>query len=280
MSARDSASPGRGSSGGLANGGVGGGFGGGAAGGRTGMGGGAGYNGGYGSHTGLTTGTDIRGNTAFGRAGGDVQAYGMRDARSLAGAGMGPSLGSYGNFRTPTGQPMFAGSPVQGQSFYGMNMGQALSQAHRAQAANRPQVGGILDSTAVPASAETYPAVEQELAMPTNPPSFVSNPFVEKPATIADYVRSLVKSYQGLNAPPAAPVGAAWTPASSTNPPMQSVPGWANVQRGMPGTPGTNWQNNSANWPRQGTPGVRSINNTDAGGYPSIGQDTRPAGIY
>lgn len=273
MSARDSASPGRGSSGGLANGGVGGGFGGGAAGGRAGMGGGSGYNGGYGSHTGLTTGTDIHGNTAFGRAGGDVQAYGMRDRASLDRAGMGPTLGSYGNFRTPTGNPMFAGSPVQGQSFYGMNMGQALSQAQRAQAANRPKVAGLLDSTAVPASAETYPAVEQELALPTNPPSFVSNPFVDKPATIADYVRSLVKSYQGLNAAPAA----AWTPASPTNPPVASIPRYANVQRSIPGS---NWQNNSANWPRQGTPGVRSTNNTDAGGYPSIGQDTRPAGVY
>lgn len=191
MSARDSAGPAGpgGGGGGLANGGVGGGFGGGAAGGRGGMGAGAGYNGGYGSHTGMTTGTTMHGNTAYGRPGGMVQAYGMRDAASLRAAGMAPTVGSYGNFKTPTGQAMFGRSPVQGQSFYGMNMGQAMSQAQRAQAsleAAKRQQGGLLGrppSAAsapydenilaiedVPPVAPTYPAFMAEMALPEYPP--------------------------------------------------------------------------------------------------------------
>ena len=280
MSARDSASGsstykgGSGGAGGLGNGGVGGGMGGGY------RGGGAGYNAGAGSRTGLTTGNTTYGNTAFGRPGGNAVAYGMRDAASLGRAGMGPTVGSFGNFRTPSGAAMFGNSPVQGQSFRGMNMGQALSQANRAQARQPASVPGLLGGSPVAAGAPaaSYPAVEQEMALPTNPPSFMNNPFIDKPATIADYVRSVVRSYQGLNPAPAAePVGAAWTPASPTNPAIQSVPGYANVRRGFIGS---NWSNNGANWPRGGVPGTRSMPSTD-GGYPSLGsQDTRPAGVY
>lgn len=159
MSARDAESGsstykgGSGNAGGLGNGGVGGGMGGGH------RGGGAGYNGGIGSRTGMTTGNTWHGNSAYGRAGGAVQAYGMRDAASLGRAGMGPTVGSFGNFRTPTGQAMFAGSPVQGQSFYGINMGQALSQAQRAQA-RQPAAPGLLGGAPTPS------AVEQEMALP------------------------------------------------------------------------------------------------------------------
>ena len=128
-------------------------------------GGGAGYNGGAGSRTGLTTGNTTYGNTAFGRPGGNAVAYGMRDAASLNRAGMGPTVGSYGNFRTPSGAAMFGNSPVQGQSFYGQNMGQALSQANRAQARQRPE--GLLGGTPTAAGAPAYSAVEQELALPT-----------------------------------------------------------------------------------------------------------------
>lgn len=161
MSARDDfgSSAGRGpGAGGLGNGGIGGGMGGGS------RGGGAGYNGGAGSRTGLTTGNTIYGNTAFGRPGGNAVAYGMRDAASLNRAGMGPTVGSYGNFRTPSGAAMYGNSPVQGQSFYGMNMGQALSQANRAQARQRPE--GLLGGTPTAAGAPAYSAVEQEMALP------------------------------------------------------------------------------------------------------------------
>ena len=168
MSARDSASGsstykgGSGGAGGLGNGGVGGGMGGGY------RGGGAGYNGGAGSRTGLTTGATTYGNTAFGRPGGNAVAYGMRDAASLGRAGMGPTVGSFGNFRTPSGAAMFGNSSVQGQSFYGRNMGQALSQANRAQA-RQPQakVDGLLGGAPIAASAPAYSAVEQEMALPT-----------------------------------------------------------------------------------------------------------------
>lgn len=171
MSARDSAGPagpGNGAAGGLANGGVGGGFGGGSSGGRYGgnNGAGGGVNGGYGSRTGLETGTQWHGNTAFGTPGGMATGYATRDARSLGQAGMGPTRGEYGQFQTMQGHPMFGGSPVQGQSFYGMNAGQAFSQAQRAQAAwqasqaARPQVGGLLGVSA-------HPAADREMTLPT-----------------------------------------------------------------------------------------------------------------
>jgi hypothetical protein len=273
MSARDSASGsstykgGSGGAGGLGNGGIGGGM---SSGSR---GGGAGYNGGAGSRTGLTTGNTTYGNTAFGRPGGNAVAYGMRDAASLGRAGMGPTVGSFGNFRTPSGKAMFGNSPVQGQSFRGMNMGQALSQANRAQARQPASVPGLLGGAPVAAAAPAYSAVEQEMALPTNPPSFVNNPFIDKPATIGDYVRGVVKSYQDLNAPAAE----AWTPAAPYDPAINSIPGYTNLDRQFRAH---NWKNNSANWPTQGVPGTRSMPSTN-GGYPSLGsQDTRPAGMY
>lgn len=194
MSARDSASGsstykgGSGGAGGLGNGGVGGGMGGGY------RGGGAGYNGGAGSRTGLTTGTTTYGNTAFGRPGGNAVAYGMRDAASLGRAGMGPTVGSFGNFRTPSGAAMFGNSSVQGQSFYGRNMGQALSQANRAQA-RQPKasasVPGLLGGSPVAAGAPAgipmapqYPAYEAEMALPEYPPvTEIDIPFPEQQPT-------------------------------------------------------------------------------------------------
>lgn len=253
MSARDSESGsssyrgGSGNAGGLGNGGVGGGSGGGH------RGGGAGYNGGIGSRTGLTSGKDWRGNSAFGRAGGPVQAYGMRDARSLGRAGMGPTVGTYSNFRTPNGAAMFGNSPAQGRGmgFHGMNMGQALSQARRAdaawQGASAPE--GLLGTTPTPAAAPSYPAVEQEMALP---------PYEDVP-------------------PEVVPAPEEWTPASPYNPPLKSIPRFTNMQRSQIGR---NFNNDSSRYPRQGVPGVRSTTTIDAGGYPSVGQDTRPAGLY
>lgn len=189
MSARDSsdpAGPGSRGAGGLGNGGVGGGFGGGANGG---MGAGAGRNGGYDNRTGLGTGATMYGNTAFGRPGGMATGYATRDMASLARAGMGPMAGSYGNFRDLNGQQMFAGSPVQGQSFTAMGAGQALSQAQRAQAAwqaaqqppQRPHVGGLLDDEKVlsiedlpPEMPPAAPAVNPILSMPNYMPAFMN----------------------------------------------------------------------------------------------------------
>lgn len=274
MSARDSASGsstykgGSGGAGGLGNGGIGGGAGGGY------RGGGSGYNGGAGSRTGLTTGAKMYGNTAYGAPGGVVQAYGMRDARSLGRAGMGPTVGSYGNFQTPAGHPMFAGSPVQGQVFHGMNMGQALSQAQRAQAAyqaaNRPQVGGILDA---PADA---PTIKPAGAIP----NFINNPFVNKPATLPGYVMDTVQSYLKNAAPDPAAPGLRYTYNNAL--PAGTYPGmYMKPSTMMPayttGWAKGGWQNNSYGPSRV----TQRNNSTDAGGYPSLNSpDTRPAGVY
>jgi hypothetical protein len=203
MSARDSESGssnykgGGGSAGGLGNGGVGGGRGGGSGG------GGAGRNGGYSNNTGLKTGKDWYGNTAYGAAGGNVAAYGTRDARSLGRAGMGPTAGTFGNFRTPSGAAMFGGSPVQGQSFQGRNMGQALSQGMRAQAAyeaaNRPQVGGLLGPARGPAPEAPYE--ENILAVEDYPA--VPNVFNQSYLTnLADFRKAMSAKYGWGNAMP------------------------------------------------------------------------------
>jgi hypothetical protein len=203
MSARDSESGssnykgGSGNAGGLGNGGVGGGMGGGH------RGGGAGYNGGIGSRTGMTTGKDWYGNSAFGRAGGNVAAYGMRDARSLKGAGLAPTMGNFGNFRTPSGRAMFGGSPVQGQSFQGRNMGQALSQGMRAQAAyeaaNRPQVGGLLGPARGPAPEAPY---EENILAIEDVPA-VPNVFNQSYLTnLADFRKAMNAKYGWGNAMP------------------------------------------------------------------------------
>ena len=278
MSARDDfgSSAGRGpGAGGLGNGGVGGGMGGGS------RGGGAGYNGGAGSRTGLTTGTTTYGNTAFGRPGGNAVAYGMRDAASLNRAGMGPTVGSYGNFRTPSGAAMYGNSPVQGQSFYGQNMGQALSQANRAQARQpQQQVGGLLGGAPLAAGAPSYPAVEQEMALPTNQPSFMNNPFIDKPATIADYVRGVVRSYQGLNAPPAAPVGASLAPVTTPASALPNADWWkTNNNLNSPIPTGAAYDGRYS--PDRSMLGATRSMNTTQGGYPGLGsRDTRPAGLY
>lgn len=107
---------------------------------------------GDGQYLGLTTGPTIYGNTAFGPAGGMATGYATRDMQSLAQAGMGPTPGMYGNFMTPGGSPMFGGSPVQGQSFQGMNAQQARAQALAAfrawLASQRP--AGLLGDPAAP----------------------------------------------------------------------------------------------------------------------------------
>lgn len=112
-----------GGAGGLGNGGTGGGMGGGFAG------GGGARNGGIGSRTGLSTGTTTYGNTAFGRPGGMAQGYATRDARSLAAAGMAPTLGTFGQFNTMQGLPV-GGGLLGDDTFTAPNASAAYAQAY------------------------------------------------------------------------------------------------------------------------------------------------------
>lgn len=95
-----------GGAGGLGNGGIGGGMGGGFGG------GGAGINGGIGSRTGMTTGNTMYGNTAFGRPGGMVQAYGTKLTNGMM---VDPRLPNGARPRpvgpTPTSAPPVMGRP-------------------------------------------------------------------------------------------------------------------------------------------------------------------------
>lgn len=193
MSARDAESGsstykgGSGAAGGLGNGGIGGGMGGGGNYGG-GYGGGAGRNGGMASGTGLTTGNNIYGNTAFGQAGGFARGYAMRDARSLRNAGMGPSMGSFSNFRTLNGAPMFGGA-LSGQAFNAPNANAAFGQAMAAyQAMNQPQ------PAPTPASA---PVTQQPLPAIAPPPAPVP------PAPPAPITQAMLPSF--FNPPPTVP---------------------------------------------------------------------------
>jgi len=141
--------------GGLGNGGIGGGMG------VGGWGGGAGYNGGAQSRTGLTTGTEWKGNTAFGRPGSMATGYATRDARSLANAGMGPTLGSYGQFRDMQGNPMFAGLDNPMRAASGFNAQQAARKLAALQAA---QQGGLLGNPTTQAPLPSYNPVPAAVA--------------------------------------------------------------------------------------------------------------------
>lgn len=195
MSARDSESGsssykgGSGRAGGLGNGGIGGGMGGGGNWG--GGGGGSGRNGGMGNRTGLSTGKTAYGNTAFGRPGGMAAGYAMRDMGSLNRAGMGPAMGSYGGFRGLDGSAMFAGSPVQGQSFNGMNAGQAFGQAQgaynawRAAQAPTTQIGDASSLPSGPRPASAPPPAPN----PLDPMAmYAPNPNLPKPRSIQGWL--------------------------------------------------------------------------------------------
>lgn len=255
MSARDAESGsssykgGSGRAGGLGNGGVGGGRGGG------GMGGGAGRNGGIGNQTGLGTGNNIYGNTAFGRSGGMAQGYATRDAASLARAGMGPTLGSYGQFNNLNGSPMFGGSPVQGQSFSGMNAGQAFGQAQAAQAAW--QAAQAQPTSAPPGLLGGTPQVSTPLPPADPPPNFSINP--------AGYnYPGIGYQYDTPQVPGSYP--SMWSKNPTSYP--QYAGSWSDRANGY------------ANNTYGGSRVTQSMNSTDRG-YPSLdSRDTRPAGVW
>ena len=100
---------------------------------------------------GIRTGSTIRGNTAFGPAGGMAQGYATN---SRLGSGMGPSIGSFSNFRNTDGSAMFGGG-LQNRAIAAKNPQQALGMLQAlkaAQGSQRPsagRVGGLLDGEQV-----------------------------------------------------------------------------------------------------------------------------------
>ena len=96
---------------------------------------------------GLTTGSTIHGNTAFGPAGGMAQGYATN---SRVGSGMGPSMGTFSNFRNLDGSAMFGGG-LQNRAVAARNPQQALGMLQALQAAQasrgtlKGRVGGLLD---------------------------------------------------------------------------------------------------------------------------------------
>lgn len=194
---------------------------------------------------------------------------GAAGGRGGMGAGGGVNGGYGSQTGLTTGNRMYGGIAVGRPGGAAMNPGAwgVRPQPSIAQAPmNRPAVPGLLGPAA------PVPAVEQGLTVPASMPGFMNNPFVDKPATIADYVRGVVKSYQSLNAPPAPPS----TPGLSYKYNFQMAPGQ---------TPGNAWAGGGLygiNRPVERGPSTmtQSFPST-SGGYPSLGgQDTRPAGVW
>lgn len=118
---------------------------------------------------GLRTGSTIHGNTAFGPAGGMSQGYATN---SRLGSGMGPSVGSFSNFRNLDGSAMIGGG-LQNRAIAARNPQQALGMLQAlqaAQASRRPssgRVGGLLDGEQVMAGPlpSTVPAAAPQSLM-------------------------------------------------------------------------------------------------------------------
>lgn len=118
---------------------------------------------------GLTTGKTWHGNTAFGPAGGKATGYATN---SRPGSGMGPSVGSFSNFRNLDGSAMIGGG-LQNRAVAARNPQQALGMLRALQAAQGSQrpsggrVGGLLDgeqvtvgpTTIEPAAAPMTPTI-------------------------------------------------------------------------------------------------------------------------
>ena len=251
MSARDAESGsssykgGSGAAGGLGNGGIGGGMGGGGNHGG-GYGGGAGRNGGMASGTGLTTGNNWYGNTAFGQAGGFARGYAMRDPASLRNAGMGPTMGSYSNFNTLNGQPMFNGA-LSGQSFAAPNANAAYGGAAAQYAAMMAAKQNQAMKPGVNATGETILQIEDvpPVAPPNIPrsyvPSRIHQQFTPNYEALRAYQSAYGPEYMSLAGAPKLGIGQ-WT--RNTNQ-INNVTGYdpgyradTNMTTRQPGGPG------------------------------------------
>ena len=123
---------------------------------------------------GITTGSTIHGNTAFGPAGGNAIGHATRDARSLAGAGIGPSTGTYSNFRTPSGAPMFGAGPGApgglgvnaGSGMRAFQIARLLAERARPRPAAGP--GGLLDQDVPVNAVPEIPGIPPNLSFDYN----------------------------------------------------------------------------------------------------------------
>jgi hypothetical protein len=95
--------------------------------------------------TGVTTGNTIYGNTAYGPSGGMATGYATRTGGM---SGMGPSVGTYSNFRNLDGSAAIPGAG--NMTAMARNPQQARSVLERQfNPAGRPRVGGLLDGEQV-----------------------------------------------------------------------------------------------------------------------------------
>lgn len=223
-----------------ANGGLGGGMGGG---------GGGGGSGAYQSaRTGINTGKDWYGNTAFSTPGSALAAqYAMRDADSLARAGMGPTAGTYSQYKTLTGAPMFPGLP---NPMAGVNAPSAMAGAskladmQRAMAAAQARVGGLLSGEGVVTG--PIPNV-MPTAAPPGMPSVFNQDWLNQ---IAAFRQKMLANGQGVPQAPSVdhfPPGYSWGSYINRNQHSAKpgdAPQWTGSGRSYPGMNnggGGNW---------------------------------------
>lgn len=171
-----------------------------------------------------------------------------------------------------TGRP---GGKAQNPGAWGMRPQSSIARGTLGAPPAAPAVPGLL---AEPVPTAAVPAIE-DVPMP---PSFINNPFVNKPATLPGYVRDVVKSYQNLNAPAAPqPASPSWSSGMWQKNPT-SYPQYANSwdkstwgYTHAPNTAPNTHELSSRKWsgPRvdfnsiQGGYGVQSYNRTNAPGY-------------
>lgn len=172
---------------------------------------------------GITTGKTWHGNTAFGPAGGMATGYATN---SRLGSGMGPSVGSFSNFRNLDGSAMIGGG-LQNRAIAARNPQQALGMLRAlqgAQGSQRPsggRVGGHLDgedvtvgpTTVVPAAsapaADAVAAASPPLALGMMRYGSPAYPGAYTPAQLSQ-IRAQYSSWDMRN-----PTQRAYNPATS-----------------------------------------------------------------
>lgn len=144
--------------------------------------------------TGVTTGKTIYGNTAYGPSGGMATGYATRSGPI---SGMGPSVGTYSNFRNLDGSAAIPGAG--NMTAMGRNAFQARSQLQRMYG-GPPRVGGLLSGEEVSVGPVAPPRRIVPTAMPIpRPPQAITGPWPGQ--AINPYIRNMATKYLDRLAP-------------------------------------------------------------------------------
>lgn len=193
---------------------------------------------------GLSTGNTTYGNTAFGRSGGMAQGYAT--AKLGGGAGMGPTINTYSNFRTLAGNPMFSGA-AQNIAVRAPNANVAAAALAQMQQAAARRIGGLLSD-------------EDVTVGPVDPVLMVDPPVIVPTASFNPY--DALTAYDAPYGPEYFS-GAGQVGLGRFSTALSQMHQYSGIGRGYP----TNLQNQSTSQP---TAYVRT-NVLGGGGMPGVG---------